>query len=166
MGKLAFGPVVAAIYVCVVLAFSGVMLAASCEPLIEPLPNRLTYAREPVVGVRDPVLMQAAEWSVNAWDYGALQSGCDGADICVRVGMLEPGGPLGRAYWGPGIEGCKAEVMFPRWEIVAHEIGHCFGLGHSRHSQSVMYPTVDNTFDSSDVRYVTRSDLEALEAIK
>lgn len=71
--------------------------------------------------------------ALEAWGYGRPLPSCAGADVCVIAGTRHHAGPVGQR--------CIAEVATPvRWETVAHELGHCFGLPHSDNELSVMYP--------------------------
>lgn len=89
------------------------------------------WPHEPTVGPSTLALAPAVDQALTAWGYGRAVPSCVGADVCVLAGR--------RSHAGPSGGRCLAEVQFDAFEIVAHEIGHCFGLPHSSDPESVMF---------------------------
>ena len=131
--------------------------------------TRIPWEDEPVVGIAEPSLAASTKWALNQWEWGRFHHSCDGADICVKRGFLFPGTgdkSLGRAFWPGEGNACDAVVYRPAREavVVAHEIGHCFGMDHSQHSHSVMSATIN--VDPDYWYWVTYDDIRVLERIK
>ena len=128
--------------------------------------DRIRWEHEPIVGTSDPTLMDDVSWAVDQWEWGVAQAGCEGADICVRRGFAVANGPLGQAYWPGDKNPCDAVVNRPWREpvVVAHEIGHCYGLGHSQNSNSVMSASFSD--DEDKMYWVTYDDAAALARIQ
>lgn len=113
------------------------LLLASCGP---PWANHAgmgwRWPNEPRVGSSTPELHARVARSLEAWGYGRAVPSCANADVCVTVGTANHAGPRGYR--------CFAEV-YPgsRWQTVAHEIGHCYGLPHSTRPDSIMCSSGD-----------------------
>lgn len=137
-----------------------VVLLASCPASVQMRPDRIVWSDTPTIGTDDSSLEDDIDWAVSQWGWGSPQSGCEGADICVRRGFLVANGPAGRAEWPGRSNRCDVWVYRPINDpvIVAHEIGHCFGLGHSTHPRSVMYPEING----DDMYWVTYDDYNTL----
>lgn len=155
---------------------AGLLLLFGCScgalpELVQPRNDRIVWDHEPTVGTDDSDLDGDVRSSLRAWGWGVHVMGCAEADICVTRGFLDPGGPYGQALWEPyvGTE-CEARVNVQTWEIVAHEIGHCFGLDHSQDRRSVMWPTArepwETSFGDNPPRHVTLSDRRVLRSIR
>jgi hypothetical protein len=94
-----------------------------------------------------------AEWSVFAdvQDCGAVLSG---EDITVVLNPLLPYPVLGRAITATGQNGIShatleiKAVIFP---VMAHELGHGLGIGHSELANQLMSPVCCNPFGSDDI---------------
>lgn len=105
------------------------------------------------MGVSSPALAPAAELALARWGYGRSVPSCEGADVCVRMGP--------RNHGGLRVDGqCLAEVNVSYWFLVAHEIGHCYGLGHSEDPGSIMYGPASNA--GQDVTAADRATLRGV----
>lgn len=138
----------------------GALLVGCTLPSpIEPHPQRIRWRDEPTVAGRGADLAAVTREAVRAWGFGRWVDDCVGADVCVARGMLEGRRELGRAEWDRDApRTCDVWVMQVRFSVVAHELGHCFGLGHSTDRASVMYPQ-----DSAHAaRRITRHDRRLL----
>ena len=141
------------------------LLLLSCVASTPLHPDRVIFDGEPIVGVAEASLMDSAEWAVEQWSWGVLQAGCDGADICLERGALSVGGSAGKALWYAQSGTCTARVNNPRNQdyVVAHELGHCYGLAHNEDQpNSIMFPRLD----PNGPHFVTDRDLEALDRIR
>jgi len=97
------------------------------------------WPREPTVGASTPELRQLTAAAVEAWGYGRYRPDCRGADVCVVLGARG-------AHAGPRGSRCIAVlsgVTAADPIAVQHELGHCYGLGHSRDPTSVMCSSSD-----------------------
>lgn len=108
-----------------------VLLASCAPPWTGHAGMGWRWKDEPTVGVSTPELAQPVAHALERWGYGRQVSGCRGADVCVIRGQRNHAGPRGRR--------CVAEVDTAAWYVVAHEIGHCYGLPHSDDPASVMH---------------------------
>lgn len=129
----------------------ALLFLVGCGPYIGPTAGTgWRWRHEPTVGTASPALAPLVERAVDAWGYGRLLSTCEGADVCVIASAASRAGPVGRrciaevAIGGAALEQPPPGVAL----VVEHEIGHCYGLGHSADPGSVMYP--QPTHDVSD----------------
>lgn len=108
------------------------------------------WPSEPTVGASTPALAQPLEHAVERWGYGRQLPSCVGAEICVIDGQRSHAGPRGRR--------CIAEVDTHAWYVVAHEVGHCYGIDHSADPASVMH---DYSREGQDVTDADRAELRS-----
>ena len=146
------------------------ILMLSCAATANYLhPTRTRWGQEPTVGTDDPSLEQSTRWALGrgAWGWGRFVGSCDGADICVRRGFFHPRSQVGVAIWPGQNNRCDALVLDgdPDLQayIVAHEVGHCFGLHHNPDQpRSIMFWYLDR----EQRHWVTDRDLDQLEVIR
>lgn len=102
------------------------------------------WKAEPTVGVSTPELAEPVQRALRSWGYGRYQATCRGADVCVMVGTAHHAGPRGQRCIAEIAQGQDAsgEPAYS-WIVVAHEIGHCYGLPHSTDPTSVMCSSGD-----------------------
>lgn len=169
---LTFGEVlisVGAFVLGFLLAATLSLLGQGCvtlPPTITVMDERVPWEGQPLVGTDDRSLEDDTRSAVQQWGWGLFQRTCYHAQICVRRGPLEPGGPWGRAVWQDGRLECTVLIMVQTWAVVAHEIGHCYGLDHSTDRRSVMYEYVQSPLDAHSMgQWITRADREALSYI-
>ncbi|MEM9067106.1 MAG: matrixin family metalloprotease [Myxococcota bacterium] len=150
-------------------------LTLSCVSTVDLRDDRIQWTREPVIGIAETDLSDGTRWAIKQWRWGTFQSGCQGADICVRRGFLWPGASSrtgGYAEWPGQSNACDAVIVRPAFGfVIAHELGHCFGLGHSVDQRSVMYPVIGgDDLPQPGVTplppHVTHDDADALELVK
>ncbi len=111
----------------------------------------------PTVAVSDRT---GTAWPVRAataaWGSGLRYAACSSAPHCIRVSRVNsgPNGTVGTARYAYDERGtllsCRVVVndyyasrlsRAERYQAVAHELGHCLGLGHNSRA-GVMYPEV------------------------
>lgn len=118
------------------LALSG------CGPYVGPTAGMgWRWREEPTVGAASTVLDAPLDEALRRWGYGTRLPSCRDADVCVVLGD-------GSLHPNAGRQGdrCVAEVpeRSVYWFVVAHELGHCYGLPHSDDPGSVMYGAASN----------------------
>lgn len=100
------------------------------------------WRTEPTVGASSTPLGPLVARAIEAWRYGRLLPNCRGADVCVIVGqrshayVRRPRCVAEVALGGAALEQPPPAVQW----TVEHELGHCYGLPHSRDEGSVMFP--------------------------
>lgn len=144
------------------------LTACSLPAPVSPRHDRVAWGREPTVGTDDEALRPVVQQAIAAWGWGRLVETCESADICVARDALEGAGDSwGRASWRPdGPARCRVAVMVETFGVVAHELGHCFGLGHSADRRSVMYRRARGAHVAGLAQFITLSDRDALTTIR
>lgn len=146
-------------FILTALALGG----CTIPPPVEPHPSRIRWDREPTVAGRDEELSRVVASAVRAWGFGRAVTDCVGADVCVARAFLEGRAEMGRAVWDrEDPRTCDVWVLEARFAVVAHELGHCFGLGHSSDRRSVMYYRASRL----EPRFITRSDRRLLAELQ
>jgi len=145
------------------------LVLAGCTwlPLpIAPRADRIVWDHEPTVGTDSAELEPDVRTALSEWNWGEYVGPCP-ADICVTRGALEEGDRhWGMASWASGTS-CDANVRVHTYVVVAHEIGHCFGLGHSHDRRSIMFEYVRDPFERDALgQWVTHSDRQVLRSIQ
>jgi hypothetical protein len=140
------------------------LLLCACEPTVSLREDRIRWDREPTIGVAESSLEDGTRWAIDQWEWGAYVGQCTDADICVSRGFAARESSGGFAQWPGEANPCDAVVIQPRFGfVIAHELGHCFGLGHNDNRRSIMHrslPAID------EPRVVTFDDAEALDRVR
>lgn len=141
----------------------ALLLLAGCGPYVGPTAGTgWRWRHEPTVGTASPALAPLVEHAVEAWGYGRAVPSCVGADVCVIASGASRAGPVGRrciaevAIGGAALEQPPEGVAL----VAEHEIGHCYGLGHSADPEDVMFPTPTHGVSDAD-RAVLRAGVTA-----
>ena len=163
--KTAFVRALQALLAWVALA---ALLSACGPPWANHAGTGWRWPQEPSVGVSTPELAPPVRAALRAWRYGRFQTDCRGVDVCVTVGVAHHAGPRGGSRCFAEIaQGVNAAgVRAYSWAVVAHELGHCFGLGHSTDPASVMCSSGDKRLGvrCDPQRSVTDADRDRLLA--
>lgn len=153
------------VWILHLVAIAIVSEACTIPSPIEPRADRIAWSREPTIATDTPSLRPLVRDAIAEWGWGQMVDECLDADICLSRDAMEGGRRAwGTASWEPtGATRCHADVMIESYQVVAHELGHCFGLGHSEDRRSLMNA---RTQDGARFPHVTRADLAALDAIR
>lgn len=151
-------------WIALVIGLTLVNQACDLPAPVAPRPDRIAWHREPRIATNAPELHPLVVQAIDDWGWGQLVAECLDADICVARDAMEGGRRAwGRASWDPGDDArCHAEVIIPSYAVVVHELGHCFGLGHSEDRRSLMHARTG----TGGFQHLTRADHEALAAIR
>lgn len=146
-----------------VLGLGLVSEACSIPPPVAPRIDRVAWTHEPRISTNAPELRVLVRQAIAEWGWGQYVAECLDADICITRDAMESGRTAwGRASWEPaGERRCQAAVIIASFPVVAHELGHCFGLGHSEDRRSLMHARTGDRFQQ-----ITRADRAALRAIQ
>lgn len=151
--------------IALVLWLVCVSTACSIPPPIAPRHDAIAWEREPTIATDTPALRGLLREAVAAWGWGRIVEDCYEADICVSRDAMEGGRRAwGRASWERDeASRCQADVMLESLSVVVHELGHCYGLGHSEDGRSLMH---GRAYDGSRLQHITAADRAALGAIR
>ncbi len=147
--------------------FPLIALLTSCVVLpahIHPLPNRHEWPSEPTVGTDVPEYLDDVQEAVRAWRWGRYVEGASKADIYFVQGALQSGGVYGTAGRDPQNSArCRIEIRVQTGAVIAHELGHCYGIGHSTDRHSIMWPVAREPWSTiGPIQSITPEDRRLL----
>lgn len=139
-----------------------------CSPMVPcdvpgSNPEITAWDRMPTIGLKEGSehLYNEVGEAIDMWGWGWFIGDCNDVDICIEYVFPKPtqSNSLGYALQSRGTKFCRIVMYTDRIATVAHELGHCYGIGHLDDEKAIMHAL------SSPGREMTQRDLDTLHAI-